>query len=126
MVCGHLLETFNTSGPLLSNKILCPYIKSIENQKNFHRNVKGFFSRIRLKFKTRSSRQFEGIFLASSIKNQNKKRKKKVFTAIWYCVRPEFEIYCTEATFSFNCPIQTVIFGGSPLLMSRGPLGGLF
>ena len=30
MVCGPLLETLNTSSPLVSNKIFCPLMKSIE------------------------------------------------------------------------------------------------
>ena len=43
MVRGSLLETLNTSGPLLSNKIFCPEIKSIQDQKKetnvFTRNL---------------------------------------------------------------------------------------
>ena len=65
MVCGPLLETRNTSGPLLSYKILCPNTKSIEDQKKemvFTAIWKDFFPNLTADQKKSSSLQFGTVF----------------------------------------------------------------
>ena len=63
--------------PCSATKIFCLHIKSIEDQKK------------------RSSPQFEAIFFPNLIGDQ----KKRQFTAIWYCIWPEFGTYCTNSHF---------------------------
>ena len=101
MVCGPLLQTLNTSGPLLSYKILCPNIKSIEDQKQkgLHRNLKGFFP------------EFDS------------RPKEKFFTAIRDCIRRKFGIYCINSH-CFVCLSRQLLLVIAPWLRSCGSLGG--
>ena len=66
MVCGPLLETLYTSGPLRGFKIFLPNEKSIEDQKKRRSapQIDGIFHQISIQNqKKRSSPQFKGIFL---------------------------------------------------------------